>query len=132
MSTDLTECFVAPVLWKHIKPLRATLVERPSVGTLAVPADICRQIDSALETMLKVSLGLGREVSRVRVYCLVDDQRHLVLGVADNGPTYDVRSQILLSEVGERAHKLGGVLRLGDLLLDGEMAVELSIPLPSN
>lgn len=132
MSTNLTEGFVAPVLWKHIKPLRATLlVEWPSVGTLAVPVGICKLIDSSLGKMLKVSQDRG--VNRVRVYCHVDDQDRLVLGVADNGPMYDLHSQIFLSNVGGEAAKLfGGSLRHGNFLKTGEEAAELSIPLPSN
>jgi hypothetical protein len=126
----MAEHSVGATLWKHIELFKPKLniVENPSVGELTAPAGICELIDFALGTMLQVVQN--RNSGRVRVYCTVDDRQNLVLGVADDGPWYNISSQVRLSEICQWVYNIGGEYCLRSITgKHNEVAVQLSVPL---
>lgn len=123
---------VAPILWTHIKPLKARLniVENPSVGLLRASTAVCELIDFALQVMLEVELI--RNPSWVRVRCSVDERRILTLAVVDDGPWPNVPQQFRLSDIGIRAGALGGDVGVSNFPNALEMTMTMLVPISSS
>jgi len=135
MDATITGKPVGPVLRERIRAYEDTLdiVERPSVGTLVAPVEICDFITLALGHILR-RLQWEREGARVTVRCTVDHTRMLVLEVADDSKdlSWFVR-KLQLPLLGRRLAKLcSGSVEHGRLYRprSEEMVRRLIIPLP--
>ncbi|HEX6462519.1 MAG TPA: hypothetical protein VFZ58_04615 [Candidatus Saccharimonadales bacterium] len=128
--------YVAPILSKHIVPSRnkLSIVESPSVGTLAVPADIGEFIGFALKTMLDISRQ--RSPEKVRIVCTVDHRQNLMFEMTDDDPSEpDAISQGMYCTIIEHAtyerRRGGGVAAHFEGREDG-ISLRLMLPLASH